>query len=139
MKKLLIIAFLLIGTINIANAKPAPPPHKHRPPIHHHSSGCSSNCIYVVNSEIYQDERNFADCKEHFLYTETVVNYYSNGTKRTYNNYTILNSDGSILANNCSMAEHVIQNNKHYILVFSRRCLVSLEHYTNLNNRLLWD
>lgn len=100
MKNLILCFILLIGI-----------------PVFAHCNRSSCSHVYVVRSDVSQEERIFANCKKHYLKTETTTNYYSNGTKRVFNNHTIMNSDGSIVAQGFSNVKHVIKDDKHYFLV----------------------
>ncbi|MBQ8167868.1 WG repeat-containing protein [bacterium] len=99
--------FLVLGVVTLTSLNAG---------VYAHCHYGSSSCIYVVRSERTQNETNFANCKKHFLMTDTTTNYYSNGTRRTFNNHTVLNSDGSILLTNCSDIKHIIFENKHYFI-----------------------
>ncbi|MBQ8635360.1 WG repeat-containing protein [bacterium] len=83
---------------------------------HRHGSSCSS-CVYVVRSDNFQEERTFPKTDKYSLFVDTTINYYSNGSKRTYYNYTIFKQDGSVLASNCSDVQHVLVDNKDYFLI----------------------
>lgn len=82
---------------------------------HNHYSSCH-NCSYVVRSDTYQTQENFANCDKYTLLIDTTVNYYSNGSRRTYNIYSVLDKDGNVLISNCNDIKHVDYNKKHYFL-----------------------
>ena len=83
-------------------------PRYHSP--HHYHSGCSSNCVYVVRSDNFQEEQGFKDCSKHTLLVDGITNYYSNGAVRTYYSYTVLNEDKTPLISNCSDIKHITHN-----------------------------
>ena len=85
-----------------------------------HSSS-SSNPVYLVNKDYKTSEEHFADCNEHYMVVETTTYHYSDGTRRTFNNYTIYNTDGTILKNNCQDVHHLTYNKKHYFIVRENR------------------
>ncbi|MBE7711738.1 MAG: WG repeat-containing protein [Cyanobacteria bacterium SIG31] len=78
---------------------------------HHYSTPA-----YVVRSDYFENEQNFLNCEKHYLLTKTTVNFYSNGTRRTYNSYTAFNNDGTVVLSDCADIQHVIFNKKHYFL-----------------------
>lgn len=85
----------------------------------HHNyyhSGCS-NCVYVIRSDNFQEEQEFKNCVEHSLLVDITTNYYSNGTRRTYYSYTVLNKDKTPLISDCSDVKHIINNKEHFFLV----------------------
>ena len=113
MKKLsilLTLSFLISTSAVLAH----PRYYNHYP--HHYHSGCSSNCVYVVRSDNFQEEQSFKNCSKHTLLIDGVTNYYSNGSVRTYYSYTVLNQDKTPLISNCSDIKHIVHNKKHYFL-----------------------
>lgn len=76
----------------------------------------SSTPVYVVGSDYFENEQNFANCDLHYLLTRTTVNFYSNGARRSYYSYDVYNKDGSVLLADCSNVQHLIYNNQHYFL-----------------------
>ena len=111
---LLLISALFLSTSS-AFAKPTHYPSSYTHPSHYYNSGSSSN--YVVRSDFIRDEHTFPDCKDHSLIKETTVNYYSNGSKRAYSRFTILDSKGAVLESDCTDVKHTIYDNKHYIVL----------------------
>lgn len=111
MKKLSILLMLsfLISTSSVVA-------HPHHSPVYHHS-GCSSNCVYVVRSDSFQEEQAFKNCLKHTLLVNGTTNYYSNGAIRTYYSYTVLNQDKTPLIADCSDIKHIIHNKEHFFLV----------------------
>ena len=83
---------------------------------HYYHSGCSSNCVYIIKSDNFQEEQVFKNCSKHTLLVDGVTNYYSNGAVRTYYSYTVLNQDKTPLITNCSDIKHLVHNKKHYFL-----------------------
>lgn len=140
MKKLLFTLFILLCfTSTIVEAKPTNNAHRGSYPHHHHSSSSSSN--YVIKTDYIRDEHNFANCDEHSVIKETTVNYYSNGNKRAYSYYTILNNDGTVLESNCTDVKHTIFEDTHYIIYKKGKYyriidgdgkVVSIRNYTKL-------
>lgn len=84
---------------------------------HYYHSGCSSNCVYVVRSDSFQEEQPFKNCLEHTLLVDGTTNYYSNGAIRTYYSYTVLNQDKTPLITDCSDVKHIVQDKAHFFLV----------------------
>lgn len=78
---------------------------------HYHSTP-----VYVVRSDYFETEGNFPDCKDHFYVAKTTINHYSNGTRRTFNNYTVFDKNETIILADCNDIKHVVHNNKHYFL-----------------------
>ena len=72
---------------------------------------------YVVHKDFFEDEIKLKDCTKHSLIAQTTIYYYSDGTRRSYTKYSILNSDGTTIAQNCSEVKHVLYNKKHYFLI----------------------
>ena len=107
MKKLCLVlslGFILSSTIAIAH------PHGY-----YHHSGCS-NCVYVIRSENFQHEEKFLNCDRHYALVDTTVNYYSNGAKRSFKTYSVINEDGTTLISNCYNLKHVTQGKKHFFI-----------------------
>jgi hypothetical protein len=71
----------------------------------------------MVGKETKIEEVRYPDCKEHYVVQETTTSLYSDGSKRTYANNNIYNSDGSVLISNCSDVKHVMYDDKHYFIV----------------------
>ena len=84
---------------------------------HHHGS-CP---IYLVDKDYIQQELVFNNCNSHYAIKETVVYFYSNGTRRSYTNCTIYNTDGSIVETDCNSVKHIMFNNKHYFIVYKNK------------------
>jgi hypothetical protein len=99
-----LLLVLLLLSQNDANARC----HGH---YHYYSSPA-----YVVRSDYFENEQNFADCDLHYLLTRTTVNFYSNGARRTYYSYDVYNNDGVLLLENCADVQHVVYNKQHYFL-----------------------
>ena len=114
MKKLsILLAFsFLIPTATMAHPRYYCPHHY----PHYYNSYYSSSYVYLVRSDDFQEEQSFKDCLEHTLLINGTTNYYSNGTRRTYYSYTILNKDKTPLIENCSNIQHITYNKKHYFL-----------------------
>lgn len=112
MKKLAIIMILILSTTSCVFAHP----HHGGYHRHYHGSSCSSH-VYLIRSDYNESESKFANCDSHYLLTKTTVNYYSNGTRRTYYTHTIFNDDGTVLIDDCYSVKHTIYENKHYFLV----------------------
>lgn len=85
------------------------------PYYNNHSS--HSESVYLTHSEYKKTEKKFPDCDKHYMEIETTINTYSDGSRRTYSNITIFNSDGSVLVDDCRFAQHVVYNDKHYFLI----------------------
>ena len=138
MKKLIFILTLtLLISTTIVEAKPTGKPNRSN--YHHHHSSSSSN--YIIKSDYIRDEHNFANCDEHSVIKETTINYYSNGNKRAYSYYTILNNDKTVLESDCTDVKHTIYENKHYIIykkgkyyriIDGEGNVISMRNYTKL-------
>lgn len=92
--------------------------HHHNGYNHNHSSGGSSSTpIVLTNTKQEINEIKFPNCKEHYAIREITTEFYSNGTKKVYTNYTVYDSEGAVLAENCKSLEHIIYNGKHYFVL----------------------
>lgn len=114
MKKIALILCTII-TLSTTTAMAHPPHHYHG--YHHRYSGCSSSCVYIVRSDYSENESKFENCDDHYLLTKTTVNYYSNGSRRTFNYHTIFNNDGSILMADCTAVKHINYHKQHYFMI----------------------
>ena len=114
MKKIFIILALLL-TVNSVQAHPR-----------HYNygygySGCS-NCVYLLKSDFYQKTQTLPDCEDHSILIDTTINYYSNGAKRTYSTYSVVdNKKETIILSDYLDIKHVLVNNKHYFLAKNGR------------------
>lgn len=99
---------------------------------HAHYNSCS-NCVYIVGSDTFQEEKSLTGTNNYYLLVNTTVNYYSNGTKRTYYDYTILKKDGTVLFSDCDDVEYISYNKKDYFLVKSGRYYKILQSNSNLS------
>ncbi|MBQ8635974.1 WG repeat-containing protein, partial [bacterium] len=115
MKKviLLLVLVLTFTTTSEAFAKTS---NTHTHYNRYHSSSSNGNRAIIVKSDYISDEHNFANCKDHVLLSDTIINFYSDGRKSTYTKYTIKNTDGTILQEDCYNVKHIIYNKKHYFL-----------------------
>lgn len=113
------ISILLALSFLISTSSTFAHPHHYHHPHHYpyYHSGCSSNCVYLVRSDNFEEEQAFKNCSKHTLLTQGTTNYYSNGAVRTYYSYTILNQDKTPLISDCSDVKHIVQDKKHYFLV----------------------
>ena len=84
---------------------------------HYHRSSSSSSNVYLVRKEFDEREEKFHNCNKHSLLTETTTNYYSDGTRRVYKYYTVLNEDGTTLISSATDIKHLIYDNKHFFIV----------------------
>ena len=73
---------------------------------------------YLTHKYYYQNELYFPGCDKHSMLEEKTIYYYSNGSRYVYTNYTVYNSDGSILITDCSRIKHIIHQNRHYFIVY---------------------
>ena len=108
------ILFLLFGLIvPVANA------HHYYGHGHCYRGGYySSGSIYLIRSDYREDKSTFGDCDEYYLITKTTTNYYSNGSRRTYSSYNIINSkNSSVLIADCSFVQHFLEGGNHYFIV----------------------
>jgi len=88
----------------------------HRCNHYHHRSYSGSNYVYLIKKEQSEVKSAFANCKEHLLVTNTTINYYSDGTRRVYKVYSVLNKDGAEIISDAYDIKHIIYNNKHYFI-----------------------
>ena len=104
MKKNLIaiLAFLIIGINLSAEA-------------HYHHGSCP---VYLVNKDYVTQEQYFNKCKTHYVIKETIIFFYSHGTRRSFTNCTIYNTDGTILETDCLSVKHLLINNKHFFVIY---------------------
>ena len=109
-------ALLLCTILTVSTTIAYSHPH-HYPPHHYRHSSCSSSYVYLVRSDYNENESSFENCNKHYLLTKTTINYYSNGSRRTYSYHTIFNNDGSILIADCTAVKHTVYNGQHYFLV----------------------
>jgi len=79
---------------------------------------CSHSQVYIIGKDFYEEEISFANCDKHYMLKQTTIYYYSNGTRRNYITYTLLNDDNAILEENCKDAKHYINNNEHYFTFY---------------------
>ena len=77
--------------------------------------------VYVINQEFFEEQTPFHDCKDHSLLTETTVNYYSNGTSRTFKSYSILDKNGDVISGDFSEIKHIQYNKKHFFIVKQKK------------------
>ena len=88
---------------------------------HSYNRSSSSRPVYLVQKDYSKNEYKFQNCTKHSLVKETTIYLYSNGTRNTYNNFTVLNSDGSLLLTDCSRVSHTIYNDKHYLIFYKNK------------------
>ncbi len=88
---------------------------------------------YLIGRDQFQEEHHFSNCDEHSLVADVLINYYSDGTRRTFTTYTILDKNGEVLNTGCSDVKHTIYNNKHYFLIKKNKKY----HILNANGQLL--
>lgn len=102
-----------------SGAKPSGKPH-HRG---HRGGGTHIHGSYYVSSarlvgtDCYQEEHLFADCNRHSMISDTNIYFYSDGTRRSYTYYTIIDNTGGVIISGLSDAKHVIYNNNHFFLI----------------------
>ena len=115
------------------------------------SAHCSSSShAYLIGKDTTKKEYKFANCDKHSVINETTVYIYSNGTRRSYINSTILDSNGAVLESNCSNVKHIIHDQKHYFTFYKNKRYrimdgtgktISLKAYSKMeqvdDNRLL--
>lgn len=97
---------------------------------HYHSC---SNYTYIIGSDTFQEEKALAGTKNYYLLVNKTINYYSNGAKRTYYDYSVLRKDGTVLISNCDDVEYFSHNKKDYFLVKSGRYYKILNSNANLD------
>ncbi len=88
--------------------------HGHHPS---HSSSSSSQHVYVVSQNFSKTEQKFPNCTKHYMVVETLTYHYSDGSRRSFSNCTVYNSDGSVLIADCRGVNHILYNNNHYFIV----------------------
>lgn len=99
---------------------------------HHYHGSNSSRPVYLIQKDYSKNEYKFQNCTKHSLIKETTVYFYSNGTRNVYNNYTVTNSDGSLLLTDCSKINHIIYNNKHYFIFYKNKKYQLIDETGNL-------
>ena len=110
MKK--IVALFLI-TIMGSNILPAT---AHTCRHYSHRTHSSSQSVYLIKKEQSEETTNFSNCDEHSLVTKTTINYYSDGTRRIFKSYKVLNKNGVEIITNCTNIHHIIYDKKHYFI-----------------------
>ena len=91
--------------------------HSHHGNHHYSSSSSGSHQAYIISKDYSKTEQKFPNCSKHYMEVETVTYHYSDGTRRSYNNITVFNSDGTILIADCRSVRHVIYENQHYFII----------------------
>ena len=90
--------------------------------VYAHSHYCHSSCpVYLINKDYIQQEQFFTNCDKHYVLKETIICFYSNGTRRSYTNCTIYNTDGTILETDCLSVKHLAHNNQHYFIIYKNK------------------
>lgn len=90
--------------------------HSHHNHSYHSSSG--SNPIYIIGQDYKKTEQRFPNCNEHYIEVETYTYRYSDGSRRVYNNCTVYNADGTVIAADCISAKHLIYEKKHFFIIY---------------------
>ena len=89
-----------------------------------HSSSSSSEHVYIVGKDFSKTEQKFPNCTKHYMVVETTTYHYSDGSRRSFTNCTVFNSDGTILISGCSSAKHILYENKHYFIICKGGCFL---------------
>ena len=89
----------------------------HNGPGHSHGSGGESHPVYLVRTEDKIEEIKFQNCNDHYAIMNSIINYYSDGSKRIETNGTIYYSDGTVLEADCQSINHVIYKDEHYFII----------------------
>lgn len=106
------------------------PHHGHHQPSHHpshrgnyhdHNSSSSSNQAVLTDSVQELSEIKFPNCYKHYAVKDTTTDYYSDGSKRIHISYTLYNSDGAVLAENCKALKHILYGDNHYFIIGSAK------------------
>lgn len=87
---------------------------------------------YMTHRDYYQSEHRFKNCDRHSMLEEKTIYHYSNGSRYVYTNYTVYNSDGSILISDCSRIKHIIHNNRHYFIAYKGKCYKIIDESGNI-------
>ena len=120
MKRIFILVVAMCVSVCVASAKCSNcGSHHHTNCPHHssHSSSGESHPVYLVKTENHTDEVKFPNCSKHYAITETTTSIYSDGTRRSFSNSTIYNSDGTVLVADCKSIKHTIFEDKHYFII----------------------
>ena len=98
--------------------------HAHATHHGHHPSHSSSNSqnVYVISRNFSQTEEKFPNCSKHYMIVDTVTYHYSDGSRRSFSNCTVYNSDGTVLVEGCSSVKHILYENKHYFIICKGGC-----------------
>ena len=102
---------------------------------HHPSSSSSSEHVYVVSRDYSKTEQKFPNCTKHYMIVETVTYHYSDGSRRSFSNCTVYNSDGSVIVAGCSSAKHILFENKHYFIICKNGCYLMDSEGNKLTKR----
>ena len=94
--------------------------HHGGPHHNYYHSSSESHPVYIIRTEHEQEQVNFPDCAEHYAITDITTNVYSDGTKRSFSNSTIYNSDGTVFDTDCTSVKHTVYENDHYFIIGKR-------------------
>ena len=87
---------------------------------HHnqHSNNHSSSQPVILTDSVQElTEIKFPNCYQHYAIKDTTSDYYSDGSKKVYTKYTLYNTDGAVLAENCKDLKHIIYADRHYFII----------------------
>ena len=127
MKKIFLCFLLALSVCNVSNAACSHhggyhagcTNHAHATHHGHHPSHSSSGSqsVYVVSRDFSKSEQKFPNCTKHYMVVETITYHYSDGSRRSFTNCTVFNSDGTVLVADCRGVNHVMYNNNHYFII----------------------
>ncbi|MBR6099584.1 WG repeat-containing protein [bacterium] len=83
----------------------------------HYHDHSSSQPVILTDSVQELNEIKFPNCYQHYAIKDTTTDYYSDGSKKVYTKYTLYNSDGAVLAENCKDLKHIIYGGRHYFII----------------------
>ena len=109
--------------------------HAHATCHGHHPSSSSSEHVYIISRDFSKTEQKFPNCSKHYMVVETITYHYSDGSRRSFSNCTVCNSDGTVLVAGCSNAQHILYDNKHYFIICKNGCYLMDSEGNKLTKR----
>ena len=111
--------------------------HAHAP--YHGNHPCNStsgnNSVYIISRDFSKTEQKFPNCSKHYMVVETVTYHYSDGSRRSFSNCTVYNTDGTVLIDGCSGVKHIIYENKHYFIICKGSCYLTDEEGNRITQK----
>lgn len=115
MKKIVICLSLLIFSQVTTQAHP----YYYNDYCRNHGS-CTSN-YYLTHKDFSEEKHKFTNCNKHEIITKTTNYFYSNGTRHSYSVSSVINSDGTLILEDCHDVKHFIYNKNHYFIFYKNK------------------